>query len=82
MEVGHNLPCVRPAVDGHPVTAFGNTLLPGHLIGCPGHLPDERGIFIGHVRQGGDMFPGDDEQVYWGQGVDIAEDDNILILVK
>jgi hypothetical protein len=28
------------------------------------------------------VLPGDDEQVHGGQGVDIAEDDNILVLIK
>ena len=82
MEVGHYLPRFRPAVDGHPVAAFGNALLSGHPVGHLYHLPNERHFGVGHVRQGGDMFPGDDQQMHGGYWVDIVENDDIFVLVK
>ena len=82
MEVGHQLSRVRPAVDGQPVAAFGDSLFSGKLIGDPYHFADERRIFIRHVRQRCDVLYGQDEYMHRRYRVDIREGKYLVIAVE
>jgi len=81
MEVLYYLSGLGPAVDGEAVAFFRYTLLSGNLVGCFNHLPDERCLGIAHGGQRCYMFPRNDKQVHRGDGVNIHEGYDILVLI-
>ena len=64
------------------VTRIGNGSLPCYL-SCPEyHLGDDTPVLLCKIVDAANMSCGHDEQMDRGSGVDIVEDDDILIAVK
>jgi len=82
MEVGHHLAPVLAAADNESVALFGNALLPGELIGHPGHTPDKRYFVASQIGQRRDMPLWYYQHVGWSQRVDIPKGHNLIILVQ
>ncbi len=82
MQVGHHLAPVLATAYHKPITIFGNTLLPGELIGHPDHTPDKRHFVVTQIGQKRDMPLWYYQHVGRGQRVDITEGHDLIILVK
>ena len=81
VEVRDLLAGVAPLVDHQAEAAAGDAFAAGHFFGDDEHVPDE-GLLVGaDLGQGHEGHDGDDEQVDRGLGVDVAEDDNLLVAV-
>ncbi len=82
VEVGHNLPGVRAAVNSEAVSFFGNALLSGNLVGRLDHLSDQRRLGVSHLGERRYVLSRDDEQVDRRNGVDIRESHDVIVLVN
>lgn len=82
MEVWHLLPRLGAGVDHQPVASVGDVLGLGQLVGDMNHMSEEMLLFGGDVSGGEYVSLGHDEHVRRCLRVDIADGDNVVILVE
>lgn len=79
MQVRYCLPTVAAHVDDHSVTALGQALLFGDLLGRQQQPPQQRLVFRPGLREGRQWLDGDDEYVRRGLRVDVADGHDVLV---
>lgn len=81
VQVKDFLPAIMIAVDNEPIAALCYSLLLGDFPRRQEQPSRHALIFFNEVVDGGNLFVGDDENVYGGYRVDIAESRNQIVLV-
>ena len=60
-------------IDDKPVSSFGKALFLGKSVSNENHLTDQRGVFLGDLRDSFNVFSGDDDGVRGRLGMDVFE---------
>jgi len=81
VEMGHNLPALRSAVYHQAESGCGDAVLPGQLVGDTYQMPHKLFFVFREVGNAVDVFPGDNQDVHRGFGVDVGEGYRLLILI-
>lgn len=72
---------IGTCIDHHPVPAISDALFPGQTFGYQEKLAHDEGVFLLQFPNGGDVLPGNDEDMAGSLGVDIAKGYDILIRI-
>ena len=73
MDVEYGLPRVCTGIHHHSKTRFRDLLLLSQVSGHEEQFPNELRIFVAHLSHGGDVFPGNDEDMRRRLGIDVPE---------
>ena len=79
MQMGNLLTGIISLVNHQPKAAAGDTLTPGHFLSHHQHMPNERLLVRTDLSQRGQRHNGNDQQMHWSFGVDVPQDDYLLI---
>lgn len=80
MEVRHGFPTIGAIVDDQAVAGFVNSQLGGHFGGLEEQMTEQAMIFGGRFREAGHNFFGDDQDMSWRLGIDVAEGEGEVVL--
>lgn len=81
VEMVNHLTSLLANIHDQTVAALGNTLLLGNLPGSEQEFAGQAFINLRQVSDGWNVLPGNDQEVSWRLRVDVAEGDDIRILV-
>ena len=82
MQVPDGLASLIAAVDGESVSLIENTFPSGHVVGNDGHVPGQRGVPGLNLPDRLQVLGGQDEKVNGGLGIDVPDDDDLLVPVE
>ena len=78
MDVIHSLPPCPVAIHDDSIAFFGETFLPGEFSRGQEQFADQFGVLTLNIIDGPDRFLGDDQDVSWGLGVDVAKSEHLI----
>lgn len=78
VDVVNGLPPCPVAIHNHPIALFGDALLPGEFGGGQEQLSHQFGMLVLNVIDGPYRLLGNDQDVGWGLGVDVAKSEQFV----